>query len=411
MSYGERFVRVLFFNEGNLGTHIMGQAQLDTALRVGLPGAADIEARFAGLSPMGRWTTALASRPLEPLAKRKLDFPVFRWHLVQSLRARGQLRRELRTWPADAVHLHSQSVAMAIAATMRSLPVVLSVDATVRDWWSMPAWASSNGAPITIAPSRALERRAMRRAALVLAWTDWARRAVEREAPGANVVEHHPGIDLHRYVPAPRRERARPRVLFVGGRFAEKGGEDLLAALGDLLGREVDLDVVTPTALPGGEGVCVHRLSASDSRLLDLYQQANILVLPTYGDTNPWVLLEAMACGTPVVSTPVGGIPDMLEHGHAGVLVPYGDPRALGAALRDLLMDPGRRAELASRARLRCEARYDARKQFIRLAGYLRQVCQSNGSDLRDSPGPSFQLTTTSSSATRDETGCAHRRC
>jgi glycosyltransferase involved in cell wall biosynthesis len=401
MSYGERFVRVLFFNEGNLGTHVMGQAQLDTALRVGLPGAPEIEAHFAGLSPMGRWTTALATRPLGPFAKRKLDFPVFRWHLVQSLRARGQLRHELRTWPADAVHLHSQSVAMAIAATMRSLPAVLSVDTTVRDWWSMPAWASSNGAPITIAPSRALERRAMRRAALVLAWTDWARRAVEREVPGAHVVEHHPGIDLHRYVPAPRRERARPRVLFVGGRFAEKGGEDLIAALDYQLGREVDLDVVTPSAVPERPGVYVHRLSASDPWLLDLYQQADILVLPTYGDTNPWVLLEAMACGTPVVSTPVGGIPEMLEGGRVGVLVPYGNRRALGEALRALLADSDRRAQLASLSRLRCKERYDARKQFMRLAEYLREVCRNNRSD----------SAVGTRSATRDGTGCAHRRC
>src|ERR1700728_2585419 len=146
MSYGERSVRVLFFNEGNLGTHIMGQGQLEAALRVGLPGAADIEARFAGLSGMGRWTNALAMRRLEPLAKKQLDFVVFRWHLVQSLRARGQLRHQLRTWSADSVHIHSQSVAMAMTATMRSLPVLLSVDTTVRDWWSMPAWAASTGA-------------------------------------------------------------------------------------------------------------------------------------------------------------------------------------------------------------------------------------------------------------------------
>ncbi|HYM55111.1 MAG TPA: glycosyltransferase family 4 protein [Solirubrobacteraceae bacterium] len=368
-------MRVLFFNEGNLGTHILGQGQLDEALRVGLTAAPGVEARFAGLTELGRWGRAATTRSTPTLARLNLDFRTLRWHLVQSLRARGQVRAELRRWPADVLHVHSQSVALTMGPVMRELPVVLSLDTTVHDWWAMPAWAARQRyAPVTIAPSRALERRALRGAALVLAWTGWARRAVEREAPGARVIEHHPGIDLLRYRPAARRERERPRVLFVGGRFAQKGGGDLIEALGEGLGREVELDVVTPATVPERPGLRVHRLEASDPRLLDLHQQADVLCLPTHGDTNPWALLEAMACGTPVVSTRVGGIPDMLEHGRAGVLVPHGDPRALGEALRGLLADPPARARLAARARLRCETRYDARRQFASLAERLAKL-------------------------------------
>jgi alpha-maltose-1-phosphate synthase len=375
MRYRGPSVRVLFFNEGNLGAHIMGQAQLETALRVGLAEQADVEARFASLTSMGRLANALATRPLPPLANAQLDFRVLRWHIVQSLRARARLRAQLRSWPADVVHVHTQSVALAMGATMRSLPVVLSLDTTVRDWWSMPAWALSGfGTSSTIAPSCALERRALRGAALVLAWSGWARRAVQREAPGANVIEHHPGIDLKRYVPAPRRERPRLRVLFVGGRFKQKGGEDLLAALGDRLGRDVDVELVTPAEVPARAGVRVHRLESSDPRLLDLFQQADVLALPTYGDAAPWVVLEAMACGTPVVASPVGAIPDMLDDGRAGVLVPYGDPRALGEAVGGLLDDGARRSRLAANARAHCQRNYDATRQFARLAGYLREL-------------------------------------
>ena len=163
-------------------------------------------------------------------------------------------------------------------------------------------------------------------------------------------------------------------MLFVGGRFSEKGGDDLLEALGGRLGSEVELDLVTPAALPPREGVRVHRLSASDSALLELYQQADLLCLPTHGDTNPWVLLEAMACATPAVSTGVGAIPEMLDGGRAGVIVPHGDPRALGEALAALLADPQRRAELGRRAREHCEERYDARRQFPLLVERLRGV-------------------------------------
>jgi glycosyltransferase involved in cell wall biosynthesis len=375
MRYRGPSVRVLFFNEGNLGGYIMGQAQVQTAISAGLAQAPEIEARFATLSPMGRLANAVAVRRVEPLASRHLDFDTLRWHLVQSQRARGRLNAELGQWPADVVHLHTQSVALTMKATMRSVPVVLSMDTTTHDWQSMPAWALADRASsIARAPVRALERRAMRNAALVLAWTPWARRGVERDAPDARVVEHHPGLDLDRFVPAPKLERTRPRVLFVGGRFAEKGGEDLLAALGERLGRDVDLDLVTPSPVAERPGVHVHRLQTSDPQLLDLYQQADLLALPTYGDATPWVVLEAMACGTAVLSTPVGGIPDMLDGGRAGALVSYGDVRALGEALDGLLANPELLASVGARARERCETHYDARKQFVRLTEHLREA-------------------------------------
>jgi glycosyltransferase involved in cell wall biosynthesis len=367
-------VHVLFFNEGNLGTHILGQLQLEASLRIGLARAHGVEARFARLAPMGRGSRALAERPLPLLAARNLDPRTARWHVVQSLRARAALSRALRAWPADVVLLHTQSIALAARRIMRSLPVALSVDTSIADWSAMPAWAATRGAPHATAPSRLLERRALRSAALVLAWTDWARRGIEREEPCARVVEHHPGIDLERFSPASRQARARPRVLFVGGRFAEKGGEDLLAALGDELGRGVELDLVTPAEIAPREGVRTHRLGPASPELVELYRQADVLCLPTYGDTNPWVLLEAMACGCAVVSTRVGAIPELLDDGRAGVLVDHGDRRGLRDALTALLDDPSRRTELGARARARCEARYDARRQFPALAEHLRQL-------------------------------------
>jgi glycosyltransferase involved in cell wall biosynthesis len=371
----ERQLRVLFFNEGNLGNHVLGHNRLEHALNTGLKGMKGVEARFAGLSPMQRLANAAATRPIEPLRRAGLDMQTLRWHLVQSLRARGELAQALQSWPADVVHLYTPAVALALGSTVRGVPIVLSMDTTVHEWWAMPAWRPRQRyAPATIAPSRALERRALARAALVLARTRWVRESVEREAPGVRVIEHHPGIDLARYQPAPRRERTLPRVLFVGGRFAEKGGEDLLAALGEDLGRTVELDLVTPADIPTRPGMRIHRLNPSDPQLLDLQQQADIFCLPTHGDTNPWAIVEAMACGTPVISTSVGGIPDLLDDGRAGVLVPHGNRAALREALLALLADDDRRSRLGVAARQRCDLHYDAKLQVPQLIEHLRSV-------------------------------------
>ena len=66
-------MRVLFLNEGNLGSHVLGQGQLDAALQAGLAGTPDIEARFAGLTPLGRLERAAATRPIPLLADRHLE--------------------------------------------------------------------------------------------------------------------------------------------------------------------------------------------------------------------------------------------------------------------------------------------------------------------------------------------------
>src|SRR5439155_16963685 len=146
-----------------------------------------------------------------------------------------------------------------------------------------------------------------------------------------------------------------------GGRFALKGGHDLIAALEPLLGTDVELDVVTPADVAVRPGLRTHRLDADDPALVDLFQQADVLCLPTYGDAVPLVIVEAMACGTPVVASDGAAIGELLAGEQAGALVRPGDVAGLRAALVALLGDPARRAELGAHGRARCEARYDAR--------------------------------------------------
>ena len=319
-------LRALFVNEGALGSQVLGHVRVADTLATQMP-SLELDARLTLLPPMSR-ATKLALRQVPGLGRVDLDLLPLRWHVAQGLRARRVVRAELRRRPADVLHVHGHTLSFLMPDLMRRVPTLLSLDATVWDWHSMGIWSRpGRHSRALIAPSLALERRAVAAAARVLAFTRWAREGAERCCPGARVVEHHPGVDLQTFRPAPRVDGALPRVLFVGGRFAEKGGNDLLTALGPDAGRDLELDIVTQGPVAPWPGVRVHRLGATDPELYELYRRADVFCLPTYGDAVPLSVVEAMASGAAVVSTAVGAIGDLLDGGRVGRLIPAGNPR------------------------------------------------------------------------------------
>ena len=354
----------------------MGHLPVEAAIRTGLERIDGIEARFVRLPPMGR-AALLLSNDVPVLGSFDLDLQTARWHATQSVRARRTLLPELEAFRPDVIHVNSHTISFGLAGVMRRIPTFLSLDATVEDWHRLGAWRTPRRhSRLFLAPSRSRERRVLAEAAAVLAWTDWARDAAQRACSEARVRTLNPGIDLETFRPARQRSRERPTILFVGGRFAQKGGFDLIEALEPHIGRTADLDVVTPFDLPQREGLRVHRLRRGDPALVDLYQQADVFCLPTHADSMGWVILEAMGCGTPVIASAVGGIPDVLDHGRAGVLVAPKDIRGLRAAIEQLMGDEQRRAELARRSRAACEQRFDARKQTVELVGLMRSAVE-----------------------------------
>lgn len=107
-----------------------------------------------------------------------------------------------------------------------------------------------------------------------------------------------------------------------------------------------------------------------------LLAQVGIFVLPSYAEGLPMSLLEAMAAGMAVVTTPVGGIADAVENGISGLFVPVGDVHSLSAALGILLSDADLRVRLGQGALKRVIERFDSRIVVDRIVQTYIEVCQ-----------------------------------
>ena len=107
--------------------------------------------------------------------------------------------------------------------------------------------------------------------------------------------------------------------------------------------------------------------AASQRDVLAWWQRARSAVLTSSSEGMPVCLMEAAACGVPAVATAVGGVPELIEDGHTGLLVPPGDARAVAEALERLLRDPALAARLGAAARRRAEQRFSVVRQVDRL--------------------------------------------
>jgi glycosyltransferase involved in cell wall biosynthesis len=107
----------------------------------------------------------------------------------------------------------------------------------------------------------------------------------------------------------------------------------------------------------------------------NLTRSAAVTVVPSlWAESFGLTVVEGMAAGSAVIASRVGGIPELIEEGEDGLLVPPGDPDALAAALRRLLDDPALRGRLGNRAREKAHARFSIERTAAELAGVLADL-------------------------------------
>jgi glycosyltransferase involved in cell wall biosynthesis len=306
----------------------------------------------AYLATLGR---ALRTGPATPQARLKqLFYFAEAVRLVDLMRAR-QLRR---------LHVHFANNAADIARLATGLGTSISRG----EPWS---WSISVHGPTEFSNLDKADLAAkVRDASFVACISDFCRSQVmavlsPTEWPKLHVV--HMGVDLDRFPPRSDHRRAesavRLRVLFVGRLVPEKGVPLLLDTAAILRERGVDIDLKIvgsgPLRAELETGVIARDLVDSvrlvgpvgQDELPARYAWADVFCLPSFSEGLPVVLMEALLCEVPVVTTAIAAIPELVRDGETGLLVPAGRPDLLADALERLAHDPQLRQQLGRAGR------------------------------------------------------------
>lgn len=235
-------------------------------------------------------------------------------------------------------------------------------------------------------------RTKIRSARFAVTVSDYNRRHLADLAGEAQIVRIYNGLDLEAFGPNGHAPERPPLILAVGRLVEKKGFGDLIRACAVLRdgGQAFSCRIVGKGPLHaelrdliaelGLEGTVELVGPIPREALVDVFACASVFAAPCVvardgnRDGLPTVLVEAMAAGVPVVATPVTGIPELVEDGHTGIIVPERNPEALTGALRRLLENQPEADALARAARRRVERDFDVGKNVAQLRELLLEA-------------------------------------
>jgi FkbM family methyltransferase len=356
-------IRAIFVNSGILGHGSVASLIADSIAR-----DRTIDASHISLTePLGHGERLVrAAMCARPLGRTNIDVARWRSELHSGWLASRRLRQlQADRGPADVLHFHTQATAYASLDAMAVTPSIVSIDIT-QTLASLEAPAALR---LTYRPSVLHDGAVFRRAAAIVATSRWAADSLARAYPDCarkvTVLPYPVRLDeADTGWPDLRRRRAADgpvRFLFMGGDFVRKGGLELLDAWQDGTFTPAHrLTLVTDWPLDDRRlppGVEVRRgVRPYTSAWRDIWRDADVFVMPARAEAFGMVYQEAAAAGLPAIGPRINAVPEIVDDGVTGILVPARDTSALVDAMRALAVSPDRRHALGRAARDRMEA-------------------------------------------------------
>jgi len=322
---------------------------------------------------------------------RPTFIPVYPFHVHLHGLFVSRLLRELES-AIDVFHLHMPLVPL--ISTDRPILITfhssLNLDAQLTPVESLYTLLMKLQSPI----SYRLELNNIKYATRVTAVSPWVAEAIQNypQNPG-NIEIMGNGVDTNDFKPADQNERREKVVLTVGRLGPGKGLHDLIEAAGVVIQEipEARFLIVGEGNLRASLEKLIHQRRLENciqmtghisnrARLIDLFRKASLFVLPSHHEGLPTVLLEAMACGCPVLATRIGGIPYVIQDGENGRLISPGNVRELSQGIIHLLENCQLSISLGRQAHKTVEERFSWETigaQFVQL---YRSLAQGVGS-------------------------------
>jgi glycosyltransferase involved in cell wall biosynthesis len=365
----------------------------------------------------GHALTVVSSRPtashsdLPPGLLRVLHYPTVRNHAALTLlsHASGAAATLARLSPADydllLVSWYDVALGALTLPAWRRLPFVYIYHSEFYSAWVEAQRQSTPfGSPRRLLGSAAstfmrwAERRVFGHSRRIVAVSDYSRRQILERAPeaGARVHVIPTGVDAQHFKPVANRAQAKqalgfrpnlPLLVGVGRLTPVKRFDRLLRAQAELTRRGVEAQLALI-----GDGIEASALRALADRLGILHsvrltgyqdavgvaeymQAADLQVCTSEFENNSLAIIEALACGTPVVGTPTGGTPAILEQVDPRLVCASAEPEAIADVIGSLLEDPAALRALQARSRAVAVQRYDWETIVSALEALLGDVC------------------------------------
>jgi len=275
---------------------------------------------------------------------------------ANSLIARRGIFRDIGLVKPDVLHCHTQAHALGCHSLNRQVPLVVTMDATSRLLQRLPAYPHQRWALERV--SR-LETRLFENCAVVGGVSRWVTESLQNDygQESGRIRLCLPCVDTDRFSPVTSEHstsRGKIHVVFVGNDLVRKGGLLLLALAAGEFAESCEFHMISgaepPSHLPAN--VSWHQsFKPGSEALIECLRSADVFALPTNEDCFPQALIEALACGLPLIGTTVMGVPELVQDGVNGFCVPPGDRMALAEAVRKLVasVELRRKFGLASR--------------------------------------------------------------